>query len=211
VTASTVQPSLEAGLDLVRRHQDGDETAFAEIYRSHYVTILKFAYYRLKDRPLAEDITQATFAKAFARLGTNFECRDRAVGAWLVTIARNLVADHFKSGRYRLETITGDVFDADPADRSPEGSPESAVVDHITNLSLLSAVKLLNPEQQECIVLRFLQGFSVAETARAMGKNEGAIKALQFRAVRSLHRLLPEGFEQGPAAGRPGPHRRWLS
>jgi RNA polymerase sigma-70 factor (ECF subfamily) len=44
-------------------------------------------------------------------------------------------------------------------------------------------------------VLRFLQGFSVAETAAVMGKNEGAIKALQYRAVRSLHRLLPEGFQ----------------
>ena len=73
--------------------------------------------------------------------------------------------------------------------------PESAVVDHITNVALLTAVKQLNPEQQECIVLRFLQGFSVAETALAMGKNEGAIKALQYRAVRALARLLPDGFQ----------------
>jgi RNA polymerase sigma-70 factor (ECF subfamily) len=56
-------------------------------------------------------------------------------------------------------------------------------------------VQRLNPEQRECIVLRFLQGFSVAETAHVMGKNEGAIKALQYRAVRALHRLLPEGFQ----------------
>ena len=55
-------------------------------------------------------------------------------------------------------------------------------------------VKQLSPEQQESIILRFLQGFSVAETAQAMGKNEGAIKALQYRAVRSLARLLPRGF-----------------
>ena len=58
-----------------------------------------------------------------------------------------------------------------------------------------TAVKQLNPEQQECIVLRFLQGFSVAETAQTMGKNEGAIKALQYRAVRALARLLPDGFQ----------------
>jgi RNA polymerase sigma-70 factor (ECF subfamily) len=87
------------------------------------------------------------------------------------------------------------VLDADREDRGPEGSPELAVVDHITNVALLGAVRQLNPEQQECIVLRFLQGFSVAETAQAMGKNEGAIKALQYRAVRALHRLLPEGFQ----------------
>ena len=80
-------------------------------------------------------------------------------------------------------------------DRGPEGSPEAAVVDHITNVALLTAVKQLNPEQQECIVLRFLQGLSVAETAQVMGKNDGAIKALQYRAIRTLGRLLPEGVE----------------
>ena len=57
---------------------------------------------------------------------------------------------------------------------------------------LLEAVKRLNAEQQECIALRFLQGMSVAETAQIMGKNEGAIKALQYRAVKSLSRLLPQ-------------------
>ena len=56
---------------------------------------------------------------------------------------------------------------------------------------LMRCVAKLNPDQQECIHLRFLQGLSVAETARIMGKNEGAIKTLQYRAVRTLARLLP--------------------
>jgi RNA polymerase sigma-70 factor, ECF subfamily len=80
------------------------------------------------------------------------------------------------------------------------------VVDHITNVALLTAVKQLNPEQQECIVLRFLHGFSVAETAQAMGRNEGAVKALQYRAVRALARLLPEGGSRRPA-GPPAARR----
>ena len=143
---------------------------------------------------MAEDLSADTFLRALKRIGS-FTWQGRDLGAWLVTIARNLVADHFKSGRYRLEVTTGDVLDADREDRGPEGSPEAAVVDHITNVALLTAVKQLNPEQQECIVLRFLHGFSVAETAQAMGKNEGAIKALQYRAVRALARLLPEGFK----------------
>jgi RNA polymerase sigma-70 factor (ECF subfamily) len=61
----------------------------------------------------------------------------------------------------------------------------------LTNVRLLEAVKQLNAEQQECVVLRFLQGLSVSETAAIMGKNDGAIKALQYRAVRTLARLLP--------------------
>ncbi|WP_372339038.1 ECF subfamily RNA polymerase sigma factor, BldN family [Actinoplanes sp. RD1] len=179
---------------LVERAQAGDSAAFGLIYDRYVDTVFRFVYFRVGNRQLAEDLTSDTFLRALKRIGS-FTWQGRDLGAWLVTIARNLVADHFKSGRYRLEVTTGDVLDADREDRGPEGSPEAAVVDHITNVALLTAVKQLNPEQQECIVLRFLQGFSVAETAQTMGKNEGAIKALQYRAVRALARLLPEGFQ----------------
>ena len=180
--------------ELVERAQAGETEAFGQIYDRYVDTVFRFIYFRVGNRQLAEDLTSDTFLRALKRIGS-FTWQGRDLGAWLVTIARNLVADHFKSGRYRLEVTTGDVLDADREDRGPEGSPETAVVNHITNVALLSAVKQLNPEQQECIVLRFLQGFSVAETAQAMGKNEGAIKALQYRAVRALARLLPEGFK----------------
>jgi RNA polymerase sigma-70 factor (ECF subfamily) len=179
---------------LVERAQAGEAEAFGLIYDRYVDTVFRFIYFRVGNRQLAEDLTSDTFLRALKRIGS-FTWQGRDLGAWLVTIARNLVADHFKSGRYRLEVTTGDVLDADREDRGPEGSPEAAVVDHITNVALLTAVKQLNPEQQECIVLRFLQGFSVAETAQAMGKNEGAIKALQYRAVRALARLLPDGFQ----------------
>ncbi|WP_435830979.1 ECF subfamily RNA polymerase sigma factor, BldN family [Polymorphospora rubra] len=179
---------------LVERAQAGEAEAFGLIYDRYVDTVFRFVYFRVGNRQLAEDLTSDTFLRALKRIGS-FTWQGRDLGAWLVTIARNLVADHFKSGRYRLEVTTGDVLDADREDRGPEGSPEAAVVDHITNVALLTAVKQLNPEQQECIVLRFLQGFSVAETAKAMGKNEGAIKALQYRAVRALARLLPDGFQ----------------
>jgi RNA polymerase sigma-70 factor (ECF subfamily) len=179
---------------LVERAQAGEAEAFGLIYDRYVDTVFRFVYFRVGNRQLAEDLTADTFLRALKRIGS-FTWQGRDLGAWLVTIARNLVADHFKSGRYRLEVTTGDVLDADREDRGPEGSPEAAVVDHITNVALLTAVKQLNPEQQECIVLRFLQGFSVAETAQAMGKNEGAIKALQYRAVRALARLLPDGLK----------------
>lgn len=178
---------------LVERAQAGDSSAFGQLYDRYVDTVFRFIYFRVGNRPLAEDLTSDTFLRALKRIGS-FTWQGRDLGAWLVTIARNLVADHFKSGRYRLEVTTGDVLDADQADRGPEGSPELAVVDHITNVALLTAVNKLNPEQRECIVLRFLHGFSVAETAQAMRKNEGAIKALQYRAVRALHRLLPDGM-----------------
>jgi RNA polymerase sigma-70 factor (ECF subfamily) len=174
---------------LVERARDGDSDAFGQLYDRYVDTVYRFLYYRVGSRSLAEDLTSETFLRALRRIGS-VTWQGRDLGAWLVTIARNLAADHFKSSRFRLEVTTADMRDADQLADGPEGE----VLDALTNATLLEAVKRLNAEQQECIVLRFINGMSVSETAQTMGKNDGAIKALQYRAVRSLGRLLPEGF-----------------
>lgn len=180
---------------LVAAAQDGDVESFGLIYDRYIETVHRYIYFRVGNRQLAEDLASETFLRALRRI-TSFTWQGRDFGAWLVTIARNLVADHFKSGRYRLEMATGEVLDVDREERAPEGNPEAMVCDKLTNRTLLEAVSHLNDDQRDCIVLRFLQGYSVAETAGVMGKNEGAIKALQYRAVRTLARLLPEGFSR---------------
>ena len=179
-------------LALVQRAQAGDTEAFGELYDRYVDLVYRYVYYRVGSAQVAEDLTSETFLRALRRL-SSFTWQGRDVGAWFVTIARNLIADHYKSSRYRLEMTTDDVSESGAA-LSQEG-PENAVLEAMQNKVLLEAVKQLNAEQQECIVLRFLQGLSVAETAQAMGKNDGAIKALQYRAIRSLGRLLPEGVE----------------
>ncbi len=175
--------------DWVRRTQEGDAEAFGQLY-DHYVSLVhRYVYNRVGDRATAEDVTSETFVRALRRIDSlSFQGRD--VGAWLVTIARNIVLDHVKSSRYRLEVATADMRDAD---RATDG-PEDAVVAHLTNRELLACVQQLGSEQQECIVLRFIHGLSVAETAEIMGKKDGAIKALQHRAVRRLAVLLPDGL-----------------
>jgi RNA polymerase sigma-70 factor (ECF subfamily) len=174
-------------MDLVERAQAGEAEAFGCLYDQYADTVYRYIYYRVGGKATAEDLTSETFLRALRRIGT-FTWQGRDFGAWLVTIARNLVADHFKSSRFRLEVTTGEMLDANEVERSPEDS----VLESLSNAALLAAVRKLNPQQQECVTLRFLQGLSVAETARIMGKNEGAIKTLQYRAVRTLARLLPE-------------------
>ncbi|WP_165985203.1 ECF subfamily RNA polymerase sigma factor, BldN family [Streptomyces sp. YIM 98790] len=174
-------------MDLVERAQSGEAEAFGRLYDHYSDTVYRYIYYRVGGRATAEDLTSETFLRALRRIGT-FTWQGRDFGAWLVTIARNLVADHFKSSRFRLEVTTGEMLDANEVERSPEES----VLESLSNSALLDAVRRLNPQQQECVTLRFLQGMSVAETARVMGKNEGAIKTLQYRAVRTLARLLPD-------------------
>ncbi|MFJ9345429.1 ECF subfamily RNA polymerase sigma factor, BldN family [Streptomyces sp. NPDC101237] len=174
-------------MDLVERAQAGESDAFGRLYDQYSDTVYRYIYYRVGGKATAEDLTSETFLRALRRIGT-FTWQGRDFGAWLVTIARNLVADHFKSSRFRLEVTTGEMLDANEVERSPEDS----VLESLSNAALLDAVRRLNPQQQECVTLRFLQGLSVAETARVMGKNEGAIKTLQYRAVRTLARLLPD-------------------
>lgn len=185
--AELEDPEVRRVTALVNRAKAGDTEAFAQLYDRYIDTIHRYVYYRVGSRQLAEDLTSETFLRALRRIET-FTWQGRDFGAWLVTIARNLVADHFKSSRFRLEVTTAEMVDTDSVEESPEGE----VMASFTNTALLEAVQRLNPQQQECLVLRFLQGLSVAETARIMGKNEGAIKTLQYRAIRALAALLPE-------------------
>jgi RNA polymerase sigma-70 factor (ECF subfamily) len=186
-TYSPEDPEQERIAALVTLAQQGDGEAFGMIYDRYVDAVYRYLYYRVGSHPLAEDLTSETFMRALRRIDS-FHWQGKDIGAWFVTIARNLVTDHFKSSRFRLEVSTGDILDADRAD---EGI-EDAVLDHLRNAELLGAVQQLKPEQQECIVLRFLQGLSVAETAAVMNRSEGAIKQLQLRAVRALAKLVPE-------------------
>ncbi|MGH3587212.1 MAG: sigma-70 family RNA polymerase sigma factor [Pseudonocardia sp.] len=187
----TAAPPQEEGgaWALVKAAQDGDMIAFGDLFDRYYDVVFRYVLFRTGDRTLAEDLTQETFVRALRRISSvSYQGRD--IGAWFVTIARNLIFDHVKSSRYRLEQTTSEIIELSPS----TGGPEQQVLDLATNDELLRCVRKLNPDQQECIQLRFLQGLSVAETAEIMDRNEGAVKALQHRAVRRLAQLLPEGL-----------------
>ncbi|MBW0137869.1 RNA polymerase sigma factor [Pseudonocardia abyssalis] len=189
VNPDDASPETAGAWSLVRAAQEGDMEAFSELYERYYDVVFRYVLFRMNDRTLAEDITQEAFVRALRRIGSvTYQGRD--IAAWFVTIARNLIFDHVKSSRYRLESTTADIIDLSPTTHGPE----QQVLDGATNDELIRCVRKLNPDQQECITLRFLQGLSVAETARIMDRNEGAVKALQHRAVRRLAQLLPEGL-----------------
>ena len=172
---------------LVTLAQQGDAEAFGLVYDAYVDQIFRYLYYRVGSHSLAEDLTSETFLRALRRIDS-FTYTGKDIGAWFTTIARNLVTDHVKSSRFKLEVTTADMLDAD---RAVDGI-EQQVLDRLQNAALMDAVRELKPEQQECIVLRFLQGLSVAETAEVMSRSDGAVKQLQLRAVRALAKLLPE-------------------
>ncbi|MGJ9413292.1 sigma-70 family RNA polymerase sigma factor [Aeromicrobium sp. CF4.19] len=174
---------IQALVDLAR---EGDTEAFGQLY-DHYVSgIYRFIYYRVGSAHLAEDLTSETFVRGL-RAVQRFNWQGKDFGAWLTTIARNLVVDHFKSSRSRLEIVSDEI----PEGRSTEDGPEDGVLELLTNEILFESVGSLPPEQRDCILMRFIQGLSIAQTAAALGRSEGAIKQLQLRAVRNLAKKIP--------------------
>jgi RNA polymerase sigma-70 factor, ECF subfamily len=174
---------------LVELARAGDTEAFGQLYDHYHVSVYRFLYYRVGQVALAEDLTSETFFRALRSMGS-FRWQGKDFGAWLMTIARNLTADHFKAGRTRLETATEDMGAHD----APTEGPETSVLASLTNEALLQALTQLPTEQQDCLVMRFLQGLSIAETAKVLGRSDGAVKQLQLRGVRNLAKLLPEGL-----------------
>ncbi|WP_322761809.1 sigma-70 family RNA polymerase sigma factor [Frankia sp. Cr2] len=179
--------------ELVRRAQEGDNEAFGRLYDSYLEVVFRYVFYRVGSRAMAEDIVSETFLRALRSI-RGFTWQGHDIGAWFITIARNLIIDHKKSRRTRMEFPTDDI--AATADTQLVSGPEESVLAGVTNKALIDAVRMLSPEQRDCVVLRFLEGLSVRETALAMDKNEGAVKALQYRAVRSLARHF--AAEAGP-------------
>ena len=174
---------------LVELARKGDSEAFGLLYDHYQGSVYRFLFYRTRSGTLAEDLTSETFFRALRNM-QNFRWQGKDFGAWLMTIARNLATDHFKAGRTRLELATEDMG---LHDASTEG-PEHAVLASLTNELLLKALTELPEEQKDCLVMRFLQGMSIAETAGVLGRSEGAVKQLQLRGVRNLAKLMPDGI-----------------
>jgi RNA polymerase sigma-70 factor (ECF subfamily) len=191
LATSSLQDEAEGSrlIALVELARKGDSEAFGHLYDHYQASVYRFLYYRVGSVPLAEDLTAETFFRALRSMST-FRWQGKDFGAWLMTIARNLTTDHFKAGRTRLESTTEDMSTLDTTTEGPEG----AVLASLTNEALLEALSELPSEQRDCLVMRFLQGLSIAETAEILGRSAGAVKQLQLRGVRNLGRILPEGM-----------------
>ena len=174
---------------LVELAQGGDKEAYAQLYDVYVDTVFRYVLVRVANRALAEDLTSETFLRAMRRIDS-FTWQGKDIAAWFVTIARNLIADHVKSAKFRFEVATADMRDADER----VDAPDTEVLTRLRDERLVSAIKELGSDQAECITLRFLQGLSLADTAKILDKSEGAVKQLQLRATRALRKAL-EGVE----------------
>ncbi len=166
--------------DLIRRAQRHDADAFTELYRRHVDRIFRYVLLRVGDELSAEDLTSEVFVRALESLDA-YEDRGAPFAAWLYRIANARVIDHWRSAR------RADVSLDNGQDDVPVDMPATDVIAHRT---LAETLARLTSEQQEVIILRFVEGYSTAEIAQLTRRTEGAVKSLQHRALASLARLM---------------------
>ncbi len=185
-------PSPEAD-ELVAAAIKGDTGAFASLFTITFPSVYRYLYGRCGDVSLAEDLAQDTFLRALRAVRTSFKGKSGEFLAWTIRIARNRFLDHVKSGRVRWEVVVEEtpvIFD--------KSNPEAEALASVEGADLKKALSRLTGDQQEILYLRFFQGLQIAEVAAATSRTEGAVKAMQFRALRALARVLrTEGFELG--------------
>jgi RNA polymerase sigma-70 factor (ECF subfamily) len=168
---------------LVAEARDGDTWAFGMIFDQYHDAVYRFIASRVHRPSDAEDLTQHVFVKALEAL-PRYEARGIPFGGWLFRLARNAVIDHVRTRHEHaeLDAIVGWAH-------GDSGPDEIAVVRQELD-AVGAALASLTDEQREAIELRFFAGLSAREAAEAMGKQEGTVRGLQFRAIAALRRQL---------------------
>lgn len=182
-----VLPDVSADGNLLSRARRQDPDAQRAIYERYFSPVFQFIRLRVSDREQAQDIAADVFLDFFVALSGVNPPNDHLRG-WLFRVARNKIADHY--GREKRINITelGDWIPS-PADANPEHQAfQSMQIDRVRQ-----ALTMLIAEQQEVLILRFIQGLSIQETADLMDRSVSAIKSLQFRAVDTLRQILSAG------------------
>lgn len=168
---------------LIEAAKNGKRAAFAEIYEQHYDAVYTYLFYRAGDPMLAEDLSGEVFLRMVENI-SGYIYRGQSIRAWLYTIARNLLTDHFR---------LAERFDPIPIEERPitaDSNPSAAVELRLDQACLIRAMGHLAESYRLVILLRFVEGLSHAETAHILGKSESASKVLQHRALKALRQVL---------------------
>jgi RNA polymerase sigma-70 factor (ECF subfamily) len=169
-------------LEVFTAAQEGDPSAFSEIYRRCEPRVRLQLSGRVPSSQV-DDLVNETFLRAWRSL-QQFRWQGTDPVAWILVIARNLAADYWALSRNRRELAAEDpaIYAQPTAGRGAE----DIVIDLVEAERLRDAVRQLPPAQRQCLELRFLGERSVRETALAMGRQDAAVRSLQLRALKAL-------------------------
>jgi RNA polymerase sigma-70 factor, ECF subfamily len=152
-----------------------DPRKFAALYELNFGRVYAYIARRVRDRDTAEDLTSDVFHKALANI-RNFEWRGVPFAGWLLRIAGNMIADRAKRG---VREVAG-------LDDGPEPGALPKLEETDQHAQLFRLVEELPADQRRVIGMRFAEEMSIREIAQELGRSEGAVKQLQFRALQNL-------------------------
>jgi RNA polymerase sigma-70 factor (ECF subfamily) len=170
---------------LIRQAAEGNQSAFTQLYNEHFDRIYRYVRFLVNFQAEAEDLTQEVFIKALRAI-SSYKRRGGNFTSWLFRIAHNQVIDHFRKQSKQRKTTLEETTLVSGDD------PVTTTEQKIEIEGLMTALKKLPSAQREVISLRFIVGLPIADVARTLGKREGTIKALQFNAMASIKKILPE-------------------
>ena len=171
---------------LVRAAQEGNLSAFGSIYESLFPKVYRYVAARVGYGPEAEDIAQEVFLKAINSLD-KFQFRGPPFTSWLFRIAHNLVVDRVR----HTKSASGPVVPLDEALVLPDAhNVETQTLQALDIEVLRGALGRVSELQRQVVLLRFIAGLALAETAVAMNRKENTIKALQHSALAALRRIM---------------------
>jgi len=175
---------------IVERAQKGDQNAFAQIYEEYFDRIYRYIVVRIRDQAEAEDLTEQVFLNTLESI-KSFKWKGTPFSAWLFRIARNQVVDWQRKMSKRQNLPLDDAI--------VDGGVDTAVAAelNLTMDELRIAMTRLTDLQRQVIVLRFASDLSITETAKSLGKSDGAVKALQHSAVVALRKAMSGGSNYG--------------
>jgi RNA polymerase sigma-70 factor (ECF subfamily) len=176
---------------LLDRASTYDAQALAEIYDSYAEPIYHYLYRYLGNVEVAEDLTSEVFVKLLQVLNTPQAPRSQLRG-WLYRVAHNLAMDWFRhQSRNATMSLDDNPHSPEPIELPANGDPPPVAMEKLqTQQRLRAAIRKLTAAQQQVILLRFGEGLKISEVSSLMGKNEGAVKILQHRALKRLRKLL---------------------
>ncbi len=174
---------------VIAQAQLGDPGAFGEIYAKYAGLILRYLYVRVRDQEGAQDLTQEVFVRVIKGIG-GFEYRgEKSFLGWLYTIANNVLI-----GQARRKRAVSTPLDENMELVDPRGQDE--VLSIYDRVALQQAISQLTQDQQQVLTLKFFADMTNNEIATTIGRSEGAVKALQHRALQSLQQIIErEGRE----------------
>jgi RNA polymerase sigma factor (sigma-70 family) len=184
----------EQEISLIARAMRRDSEAFTALYNRYFERIYRYARLRLDSLPDAEDVTHGVFLNAWRAIDRFSPKHEASFAAWLFRLAHNAIVDRY---RHMQDTLSLEETPSMLIPDEPIADPELNLEWRLTLQELHQALQTLTDEQREVVLLRFVEGLSAREVGDILGKQEGTVRGMQFRALEALRRTLTPAREGG--------------